>query len=74
MTEMIERVANAMMAEWRTHAPASMSPNEIYWQNMARIAIETMREPTAEMVKAAREEEYYDGTYESMIDAALSRP
>lgn len=71
MTEMIERVAQAIADEYLKHFGAlSMDIRS----RMARAAIEAMREPTAEMWDAG--EQYCDEwspnyVWNAMIDAAL---
>lgn len=67
MSKMIERVADAI-------AKVEASPRRTWHVDQARAAIEAMREPTLEMINAARWE---DGTHTAgvvwmeMIDEAL---
>lgn len=75
--EMIERVAKAMME-------ASTTVGHSSWSDIARAAIEAMREPTEAMIEhadanafggVAPGEPLYHGaknTWQHMIDAALS--
>lgn len=53
MNEMVERVAKQLAALWQFYAPPGNSPDMPYWRDMARAAIEAMREPTKEMIVAA---------------------
>jgi hypothetical protein len=75
MSEMIERVARAM-AESRP-VPEGHVRGEVNmdaFREMARAAIEVMREPTEEMRKALYEyspNEWDEGMYIVMIEAAL---
>ena len=74
-SEMEQRVAKAILAEQEKEA----FPNNL---NLARAAIEAMREPTKAMNQAGRQKAYYLGAYlgdgamalvwREMIDAALS--
>lgn len=74
--DMVERVANAI-------AQANMDPRSDAWDerdaymDMARAAIEAMREPTTAMFNAARPHMDSPSSniawWEAMIDAALKR-
>ena len=76
MTEMIERVARAILASLAKDGPADPGSglglrgvllDEAYdLEEAARAAIEAMREPTEGMVTNG------GGYYQSMIDAALA--
>lgn len=76
MTEMIERVAKAI-ANQQGYYPTL---NYAAWWDQARVAIEAMRDPTAEMMdagNAAREasisaEVNTLATWHGMLEAALS--
>jgi hypothetical protein len=82
MSEIVERVA-AAIREIRVGDHYCLYPHEA--EEIARAAIDAMREPTAEMISAGREEysEYeldYDATkmwtdmWRAMVDAALKAP
>ena len=43
MSEMIERVARAMVDAWIIHQPRGTMPDMPYWRDMARSAIEALR-------------------------------
>lgn len=65
MSEMVERVALALMEEGGLSAMAA--------QGLARIAIAAMRRPTSAMCEAAPDVNYDDAyqAWQAMIDAAL---
>lgn len=50
MSEMVDRVAKAMMDQFQIIAGPQVKPDQNYWKVMAKLAIETMREPTNSMV------------------------
>lgn len=73
MSEMVERVARAMMyADWGSDRtpPPDVSIKNYY--AMARAAIEAMREPTAGMVEATEGWDSHRVAWQLMIDAALT--
>ena len=75
MSEMVERVARALHAhddEFYTWAAGGHEMRQAY-RAEARAALEAMREPTDEMVRAITPQETTDGriNYRIMIDAAL---
>lgn len=85
MTDMVERVARAIAfadLDEQSRAVINMDANMMYvadhYVELARAAIEAMREPTDEMLWAARAVRYADeGSMEiwnGMIDAALAKP
>ena len=71
MDSMIERVRLALETRWGQRPPAK-------WDDMARVAIEAMREPTPEMVAASNREwdgrmsHRSTGAWQAMIGAALA--
>ena len=79
MSEMIERVANALVNGTLSQLGAE---DQAYWRGRARVAVETMREPTEEMVDAGLDvhkrsgrlvsQAMPRGTYRAMIYRALS--
>lgn len=67
MSDIINRVADALAK----HVAVERSPN---WRDVARDAIEAMREPTKEMIDAAWADamgEDAGDVWRAMIDAAL---
>lgn len=82
MSEMIERVARALAFK---HDQANINKGAVlaynagsiatdYWNGQAKAAIEAMREPTEQMIKAGMAVKVFGNTnetYKSMIDAAL---
>jgi hypothetical protein len=90
MSEMVERVAKAMAARRFLYAGIEVDQIVInddnervpYWTlyaEVARAAIEAMREPTEAMIEAGQEEdlgrtESVGMIYTAMIDAALAPP
>jgi hypothetical protein len=84
MSEMIGRVAAALKGFVASETLETGSVNSSRWDEMARTAIEAMREPTDEMLSAASEDRRYgDGggfvrhefeqEYRQAIDAALGK-
>lgn len=82
MTEMIERVATAMMARFQFIAGPTLKADPVYWQEMAKFAIAAMRDPTPQMLAKADDlfdDKNYDRkddlkyAYQTMIDCALGR-
>ncbi len=77
MSEMVERVARAMcMADGEIPDFPSHTTNEPFWTyycDMARVAIEAMREPTEAMRAAGYIVTVDDETdvWQTMIDASL---
>ena len=69
MSEMIERVAKAL----RLRADQEPPPHQEALRNIARIAIEAMRDPTEEQLRAAWDKVDYniDDFWRVMIDASL---
>lgn len=65
MTEMIEKVARAIVKEDGSFTVID------YHRGLARAAIEAMREPTEAMLSAARKQHDLVGTWQAMIEAAL---
>lgn len=85
MSEMIERVANALYEDQcRKHSDSRDAKAQFYkdgvYHDAARIAIAAMREPTEAMVTAALTADGtnmmlaigYDEAWRAMIDAALA--
>ena len=66
MSEMIERVAKAILKEQQTNRSAFPDSRDI-----ARAAIEAMREPTSAMAKAAYRDDAPQVVWRDMIDEAL---
>ncbi len=76
MNEMIERVANAMA--FHSDRQAHTKPWMVKWDDLARVAIAAMREPTEAMLDAAVARDYRgEGPdtasehWRAMIDQAL---
>jgi hypothetical protein len=69
MSEIIDRVAMALKAK----AFAIVDQKQVSWQELARAAIEAMREPTAAMLRASSASSDAIARYdwEDMIDEAL---
>jgi len=68
MSEMINRVAIALKAK----AFAIVDTKQVSWQELARTAIEALREPTEAMLNAGPLEPYMDrDVWADMIDEAL---
>lgn len=78
MNEMIERVAKAIETELEAAQAWGTAPLQ---RDLARAAIEAMREPTQDMVRASGPDPHGGGhtardaedIYTSMIDAAMGR-
>jgi len=68
MSEMIERVAKAILEEQRKNR--SVFPSNI---DLARAAIEAMREPTCDMLNAGWRKDGWPLSYRAAIDAALGK-
>jgi hypothetical protein len=74
---MIEKVTESLIAQWRKTAHPATSPDVAYWRDMARAAIEAMREPTFDMMQALDDGDEYQGLeygWTAAIDAALGLP
>lgn len=73
MSEMVERVARAV-AEFNEFSWEHCAQS--HWIDLARAAIEAMREPTEEMIRVGVKYDHEcaeaDGIYRAMIDAALN--
>lgn len=76
MTEIVNRVAKAMMDRFQLIAGPQLKADSVYWQEMAKFAIAAMREPTEAMQIAGQVDPSpvsTDAVWRAMIDAALAR-
>ena len=74
MSELIERVAEAIRTSEAYWWNRSDEPDDGLAETLARAAIEAMREPTAEMINAPSNLDGIVDAYRAMIDAALGQP
>ena len=77
--DMIERVAAALKKANETWARAAPMMDGFHEKSvyhfMARAAVESMREPTEEMIRRGAEDDYYvEYAWRYMIDEALKEP
>lgn len=70
MSEMVERVAEVIM----TRIINGQAIGAVVYEDVARAAIEAMREPTAAMIDAPTNLQGFVDAYRTMIDAALTPP
>jgi hypothetical protein len=81
MSEMVERVARAMAADYNIRHDCQHGFDDVFfldavrdeWRAAARAAISAMREPTEAMVRAANRNNHPrdEETWRTMVDAAL---
>lgn len=74
MSEMIERVAKEIHNKFRNKHPEYdklTDSKKTLIKNIAKVAIETMREPTEEMIFNMAEENREIEIWKKLIDAAL---
>ena len=72
MSEMTERAARAMADEQGMGWERMFEPTRAMWRNLAKVAIEAMREPTEAMTDFADfPSDEAKATWQAMIDRAL---